>query len=124
VDIEQIRTYCLSLPLVTEDSPYGPDWVVFRIYEKIFAMLDLNRPDLVVLKCDADYATALRDKYRSVQPAWHCNKRYWNDVRFNDDVPDDLVEKLVRHSLDEVVKEFPKRKQEAYARILSRAATC
>ena len=36
MNIEEVRTYCLTLPGVTEDVPYGPDWLVFRIEGKIF----------------------------------------------------------------------------------------
>ena len=35
MNIEQVREYCLALPGVTEDSPYGPDMIVFRIERKI-----------------------------------------------------------------------------------------
>ena len=55
MNIEEVRQYCLSKPLATEDTAFGPEGILFRIYNKIFAYLDLERPDLVVVKCDADY---------------------------------------------------------------------
>ena len=36
MNIEQVRTYTLSLPGVTEDMPFGDDVVTFRIEGKIF----------------------------------------------------------------------------------------
>lgn len=74
MDIETIRAYCLQKPLATEDSAFGPEGILFRVYNKIFAYLDLERPDLVVLKCDPDYAIQLRDRYQAVVGAWHWNK--------------------------------------------------
>lgn len=74
MNIEEVRQYCLSKPLATEDTAFGPEGILFRIYNKIFAYLDLERPDLVVVKCDADYAIELRDKYNGILPAWHWNK--------------------------------------------------
>ena len=74
MNIEEVRQYCLSKPLATEDAAFGPEGILFRIYNKIFAYLDLERPDLVVVKCDADYAIELRDKYNGILPAWHWNK--------------------------------------------------
>lgn len=119
MDIEIIRNYCLSKPLATEDSAFGPEGVLFRVYNKIFAYLDLERPELVVLKCDPDYAIELRDRYAGIQGAWHWNKRYWNDVRFNLDVPDQLILELIDHSLSEVLKKLPKRLQNEYATLSS-----
>ena len=60
MNIEDIRNYCLAKPLATEDSAFGPDGILFRVYNKIFAYIDLDRPDLVVTKCNPDYAIALR----------------------------------------------------------------
>lgn len=61
MNIESIRTYCLSLPLVTEDMPFDDTTVVFRVLGKIFLLLDLDRPEWVSMKCDADFAIELRD---------------------------------------------------------------
>ena len=50
MNIESIRTYCLSLPLVTEDMPFDDTTVVFRVLGKIFLLLDLDRPDRESMK--------------------------------------------------------------------------
>lgn len=115
MNIEIVRNYCLSKPLATEDSAFGPDGILFREYNKIFAYLDLQRPDLVVLKCAPDYAIELRDKYNGIRGAWHWNKKYWNEVYFETDVPDQLIFELIDHSLNEVLKKLPKRLQNEYA---------
>lgn len=115
MNIEIVRNYCLSKPLATEDSAFGPDGILFRVYNKIFAYLDLQSPDLVVLKCAPDYAIELRDKYNGIRGAWHWNKKYWNEVYFETDVPDQLIFELIDHSLNEVLKKLPKRLQNEYA---------
>lgn len=56
MNIESVREYCLSLPLVTEDFPFDETTLAFRIMGKIFACLDLERPEWVTMKCNADYA--------------------------------------------------------------------
>lgn len=122
MDIEQIRTYCLSKPLATEDSAFGPEGLLFRVYHKIFAYLDLERPNLVVLKCQPDKAVELRDRYQGVLPAWHWNKTYWNEVHFNTDVPDELIYALIDHSLSEVIRKCPKKTQAEYAAIVASAS--
>lgn len=115
MDIESIREHCLGLREVTEDMPFGPDTLVFRIYNKIFACLDLTRPDLIALKCDPERAIELRERYRGIEGAWHWNKRFWNDVHFDSDVPDTLIRELVEHSLHEVLRKLPVRVQREYA---------
>ncbi|MDO4930444.1 MAG: MmcQ/YjbR family DNA-binding protein [Bacteroidales bacterium] len=115
MDIESLREYCLSKPLATEDSAFGPDWILFRVYNKIFACLDLNRPDRVVLKLEPDYGAELRERYEGIVGAWHWNKRYWFEVCFDTDVSDALVLQLVDHSLGEVLKKLPRKLQQDYA---------
>ncbi len=115
MDIERIREYCLSRKKATEDMAFGPDGILFRIYGKIFAYIDLERPDLVVLKCDPEYAQDLRAHYEGIRGAWHWNKRYWNEVHFDSDVDDELILHLVDHSLSEVLKKLPKKTQAEYA---------
>lgn len=117
MNIEEIREYCLALPLATEDCAFGPDWLLFRVYDKIFACVDLTRPDRVVLKCDPDMAVRLRDERRGVLPAWHWNKRYWNELLFDADLDDETIFRLVDHSLEQVLKKLPRRTQAEYAEI-------
>ena len=109
MNIQTVRQYCLAKPLATEDSAFGPEGVLFRVYNKIFAYIDLEKPYLVVLKADPDYAIELRDQYRGIQGAFHWNKKYWNEVHFDTDVPDDLILQLIDHSLSEVLRKLPKK---------------
>lgn len=115
MNIETIREYCLSKPLATEDTAFGEDHVLLRVYDKIFACISLEKPDQVTLKCDPDYAVELRDKYAGINGAFHWNKRYWNDVAFDADVPEALIYELVDHSFREVLKKLPKKVQTEYA---------
>lgn len=119
MDIVQIRKYCLAKPLATEDCAFGPDGVLFRVYNKIFAYIDLTTPDRVVLKCDPDRAVSLRDKYHGIEGAWHWNKRYWNAVKLEEDVPEKVILELIDHSLAEVIRKMPRTKQAEYATLLA-----
>lgn len=111
MDIEKFREYCLSLPCATEDFPFDETVLVFRVKNKIFACVCLDKPELGVLKCDPEYAIELRDHYMAIEPAWHWNKKYWNQIWFNRDVTDEFLCKLINHSFAEVVKKLPKKDQ-------------
>lgn len=111
MNIETFREYCLTLPLTTEDMPYDDTVVTFRLKGKIFAYICLDKPDFAAMKCDAERATELREQYGAIESAWHCNKKYWNQIAFNGDVCDDLLQELVRHAYNEVNKKLPKKER-------------
>lgn len=111
MNIESLREYCLSLPLATEDFPFDETTLVFRVVGKIFAMLDLERPDVVSLKCNPDYALQLREEHPEISGAWHMNKKYWNQVNLSGHLEDELVQGLVRHSYAEVVKKLTRKER-------------
>lgn len=109
MDIESFRLLCLSLPQVTEDMPYDDTVVAFRLKTKIFACFSIDRPEWVVLKCDAGKAIELRELYPEVEGAYHCNKKYWNQIRLNGNVGRDLIAQWVVDAWNEVDKKLPKR---------------
>ena len=117
MDIEFLRKYCLSAKGASESFPFDDENLVFKILNKMFALIPLN-PDEgkfdIFLKCDPEYALELRDKYEGVAPAYHFNKKYWNMVYINSDVPESLILELIDHSLQEVLKKLPKKVQQEY----------
>ncbi|MBO5932998.1 MAG: MmcQ/YjbR family DNA-binding protein [Bacteroidaceae bacterium] len=109
MNIESVREYCLSLPQTTEDFPFDESTLAFRIEGKIFAMVDLEKTEWFVLKCNPERALELRDRYMDISPAWHMNKKYWNQLNLYGALPDKLIRTLICHSYNEVVKKIPKR---------------
>lgn len=117
MNIEEVRDLCLSLPFAEECTPFvncHSDVVVFKVAGKMFAMLAVDTSRRVFLKCDPDYAVTLRDKYIGViEPAWHCNKKYWNQVRYDSfQISKDFLFSLIRHSYDEVLKKMSRSQRE------------
>ena len=115
MNIEDARVYCLSKENATEDFPFDETVLAFRVENRIFAIVDLENTKWFCVKCDADYAIELRDAYPQIVPAWHMNKRYWNqlDIMSLDDA---LVCSLVDHSYDEVLKKLPKKIRAKYGK--------
>ena len=91
MNVETVRDYCLSLPEVTEDFPFDETTLVFRIRGKIFAMIDLENTQWFVLKCEPELAIELRERYAEIAPAWHMNKRHWNQIN--------LLQKFTYHRI-------------------------
>ena len=115
MNVEIVRDFCLSLPEVTEDFPFDETTLVFRIRGKIFAMIDLENIEWFVLKCEPELAIELRERYAEIAPAWHMNKRHWNQINLFGDLPDSLVISMICHSYDAVVSKMPKRMREGLA---------
>jgi predicted DNA-binding protein (MmcQ/YjbR family) len=113
MNIEAFREYCLSKPAATEDTPFGPDNIVFKVEGKMFALAALDEvPPAVNLKCDPDLALELRDRYAQVRPGYHMNKKHWNTVELDGVIPGKEIKKMIDHSYDLVVKSLPKSRRE------------
>ena len=109
MDLAQFRKYCLSKPFATEGTPVGPDVLVFKVRGKMFALASLEEvPTTVNLKCEPDLALDLRDRYEQVQPGYHMNKKRWNTVEIDSEIPDAEVRKMIDHSYELVIKSLPK----------------
>lgn len=112
MNIEEFREYCLKKPYVTEEFPFGPDTLVFKVVGKMFALVGLEWAVFSVnLKCDPDYSEELRADYEEVQPGYHMSKKHWNTVSFEGSLPGNLLVELIDHSYDLVVNSLPKSKR-------------
>lgn len=111
MDIESAREYCLGKVAATEEFPFDDSTLVFKVMGKMFACMPLERPDMLILKCDADRAIELRERYSAIEAAWHFNKKYWNQHTISA-LDDRLMMELIDHSYDEVVKKFIRPKRE------------
>ena len=100
-----MREFVLSLPLVEECQPFGDDAVVYKVGGRMFACCVLEHAERIAVKCNPDRAIALRDEHLSaITPAWHFNKRHWNDIYF-ERLPRQIVEREIRHSYLTVIRE-------------------
>lgn len=114
MDIEAFREYCLQKKGVTEELPFGPETLVFKVMGKMFALSSLDStPYKISLKCDPDRAVELREEHEEVIiAAYHMNKKHWNSL-FPEVLPHRLIKELIDHSYDLVVSKLTRKQQEA-----------
>jgi predicted DNA-binding protein (MmcQ/YjbR family) len=113
MELDNIREYCLSKPASEETLPFGPDVLVFKVAGKIFLLLPLDTEDLQFnAKCDPEEAEELRERYPSVQPGYHMNKKHWNTITVDGSVSSALLKKWIDQSYDLVVKSLPVKTRE------------
>jgi len=106
---DELRTLCLSLPEATEDFPFGE---VLRVGAKIFAILPVSGVS-INLKAEPEHAIGQRRRFTGIEPGWHQNKRHWNTVTLDSDVPDELLAALLEDSYDLVFARLPRRERDA-----------
>ena len=117
MDIEQFREYCLSKKGVTEELPFGPETLVYKVMGKIFALTGLDSEVFTVnLKCDPEKAVSLREEFSFIIPGYHMNKKHWNTVNF-ERTPSKMAAELVDHSYEIVVSGLTKKLQTELAQL-------
>ncbi|MFC2579676.1 MAG: MmcQ/YjbR family DNA-binding protein [Bacteroidota bacterium] len=109
MNIEDLRTFCLSFPATEERLPFNPDYLVFFVHDKMFCMIDITDPHDINLKCAPERAIELRERYAEVTPGYHMNKKHWNTVRIDGSLPDSLIEEWITDSYNLVVMGLPKK---------------
>ncbi len=113
MNIEQFRDYCIAKPGTTEETPFGPDTLVFKVMGKMYALTGIDTFDFINLKCDPEYAIELREQYDgSIRPGYHMNKKQWNSVDTDGSVPDYLIKQLTNDSYELIVAKLPKKVKE------------
>ena len=87
------------MPNARLDYPFGAETAVYKVDDKIFAIIaEKSNPVRVSLKCDPQLAVTLRERYETVVPGYHLNKKHWNTIICTGQLSDDEIHDLVRHS--------------------------
>lgn len=118
MDIETAREYCLSKKGTTECLPFDEYSLVMKVMNKMFVLIDLESANKIFMKCDPEYAIELRERYSAIEGAYHFNKKYWNQIFLDGDVDDNLIKRLIDHSIEEVLKKFTKKMRAEYDALL------
>lgn len=102
---KELEDYLLEFPNSWLDFPFGEGTSVYKVGHKetgqgkMFAIIaDNTKPLRVSLKCDPLLAESLREKYESIVPGYHLNKKHWNTVICSGQLSDDEVKDLARLS--------------------------
>ena len=116
MSLEEIREYCLSKKGVTEEFPFDEETLVFKVSGKIFLLTNISDIEISVnLKCEPELAIELRERFGSVQPGYHMNKKMWNTVKYIGEFSALEFYKMIDHSYDEVVRKMTKKMQQELA---------
>lgn len=89
----------LSMPNAQLDYPFGENTAVYKVKDRMFALIsEKSDPLRISLKCDPVLAETLRQKYESVMPGYHLNKKHWNTVVLSGQLSWPQIQDLIKHS--------------------------
>lgn len=96
---KEVEEYVLGMPNAKLDYPFGKDVAVYKIDDKMFALIaEGTTPVRISLKCDPKLSQMLREKYETVMPGYHLNKKHWNTIVLSGQLEWPEVQDLIRHS--------------------------
>lgn len=109
MNIEELREFCLGFKGITEETPFGPDILVYKVMGKMYALIPLDEElPLVSLKNKPEKNEHLRNEYDYIEGAYHLNKIHWITVRNTLKNPE-LCKTLIRESYEIVVSGLTKK---------------
>ena len=108
MDIESVRSFCLSLPHVDEKVQWGND-LVFKIGAKMYAVVVLE-PSAVCLsfKCTPEEFAELTER-PGIIPAPYSARYFWVALESEDALPVAELKRLLRDSYEMVKANLPKK---------------
>ena len=112
MNIEELRTYCLSKKGATEDLPFDETTLVFKVMGKMFALTDLEDDLSVNLKCQPEQTIKLQEEYEAVIPGYHMNKKHWITVIIDGSIPDKKIYEWIDESYRLVCGKLTKQQKE------------
>lgn len=101
MDHKTVEDHILAMPNAVREYPFGESTAVYKVNDKMFALIaEGSDPLRLSLKCDPQLSTVLREKYESVMPGYHLNKKHWNTIILSGQLDWDEIQGLIRHSYD------------------------
>lgn len=113
--LDSLLKYCFNLKGTTETFPFDKRTLVLKVQGKMYALVDVEEPVSVNLKCDPERAIELRERYEGIQAGYHMNKKHWNTVSLLGEVDESLIFELIQHSYELVVSSLPKKLRDELA---------
>ena len=117
MELQELIDYFSKKKGAVKDFPFDAETLVMKVQGKMFALINLVAPHSLNLKCDPVYAIALRQKYEGLRAGYHMDKKHWNTIELDSDVPDAQIFSMVDDSYELVVKGLTRAQKEELSKI-------
>lgn len=115
MDLNSILEFCNQLKGTEETFPFDQKTLVFKVMNKMYALIDIHEPNTINLKCDPEMAIELRERHEEITPGFHMNKSHWNTVKLNGNLKETLIQEMIVNSYDLVVASLTKKLRDELA---------
>lgn len=100
---KEFEEYILHFADVWLDYPFGEGTAVYKYGDKtdgkiVAIVQEGSKPLRVSLKCDPLLADSLREKYETILPGHHLNKKHWNTIICSGQLSNDEIFDFARLS--------------------------
>ena len=110
--LQQLEKQLLSKTSSTKEFPFNNDVMVFKIMNKMFALVLCKKSPLQInLKCLPEDAIVYRKIYDCVEGGYHMNKKHWNTITLDGSMNDDILMDMINESYKLVVAKLSRKEQ-------------
>ncbi|MCP5026486.1 MAG: MmcQ/YjbR family DNA-binding protein [Actinomycetia bacterium] len=109
--LSSVRQRCAERPGATLDHTFGPETDLYRVGNKMFALVNTEDLGSATLKASPEEVQALLATYDFARPGYYMNKRHWVTIDLVEGVPIGDVLELVDESYRLVLESLPKKRQ-------------
>ncbi|MGE8608413.1 MAG: MmcQ/YjbR family DNA-binding protein, partial [Acinetobacter baumannii] len=90
-----------NLPFSEQTHPFGPEYEVFKILEKMFMLtVEVSGVKMINVKCDPYKSQEYQELYSFIIPGYHMNKKHWISIKPHKNLTSDFLRDLIRDSYD------------------------
>ena len=112
MELSELKTYLQSKLAVTEELPFGPEALVYKVCGKMYALVAWQEVPLkITLKVDPAQADLQRAMFTTIKPGYHMNKQHWNTIELSGELSDTQLTGLIDDSYQLVVAKLTKKER-------------
>ena len=109
MNTNNLEKYLSTLKGSEGSYPFGPEALVFKVMDKMFALVSQQEEvPRVTLKCDPVDAEVLTGQFKSVVPGYHMNKKHWITISLTGELDEEMLKGLIDDSYELVVSKLSK----------------
>ena len=110
---KRLSEFCLTQLGTTTD--YKEEWRATRymVGGKMFAMFtnDGTGKPIITLKLEPALGALMRQQYEHIVPGYYMNKEHWNSVYLEGNVPNDVIQTMLKESHRLIIESLSKKIQ-------------
>jgi predicted DNA-binding protein (MmcQ/YjbR family) len=112
MNLEQLENILSSKSGVTKEFPFGDEAMVFKVMNKMFALIAWKeKPLRITLKSLPQDAIAYREIYSCVIEGYYMNKKHWNTIIIDGTMKEEILTEMIDESYNLVVDKLTKKEK-------------